>query len=93
LFCTGGNTNIDYITIASTGNGTDFGDLTTQSQGMAFTSDSITAVRCGGYDGGGFTNTMDSVTIASTGNATDFGDLTQTTYGFSACSDSHGGLS
>ena len=93
LFCTGGNTNIDYITIASTGNATDFGDLTTQSQGMAFASDSVTAVRCGGYDGSGYRNTMDSVTIATTGNATDFGDLTQATYGFAACSDSHGGLS
>ena len=93
LFCTGGNTNIDYITIASAGNATDFGNLTTASQGMAFVSDSITAVRCGGYDGSGFTNTMDSVTIATTGNAVDFGDITQTTYGFSGCSDSHGGLS
>ena len=85
--------SIRYITIASTGAAVDFGDLTTQSQGMAFTSDSITAVRCGGYDGSGFRNTMDSVTIATTGNATDFGDITQATYGFSACSDSHGGLS
>lgn len=93
LFCTGGNTNIDYITIASTGNAADFGDLTQQSQGMAFASDSITAVRCGGYNGSTYVNIMDSVTIATTGNATDFGDITQGTYGFAACSDSHGGLS
>lgn len=93
LFCTGGTNGIRYVTIASTGAAVDFGDLTTQSQGMAFASDSITAVRCGGYDGSGFRNTMDSVTIATTGNATDFGDLTQATYGFAACSDSHGGLS
>jgi len=93
LFCTGGSNTIKYITIASTGMAIDFGDLTTQSQGMAFVSDSITAVRCGGYDGSGFRNTMDSVTIATTGNATDFGDITQATYGFSGCSDSHGGLS
>ena len=93
LFCTGGNTNIDYITIASTGNASDFGDLTQSSQGMAFASDSITAVRCGGYNGSTYVNIMDSVTIATTGNATDFGDITQATYGFAACSDSHGGLS
>lgn len=92
LFCTGGNNSIRYITIASTGAAVDFGDLTTQSQGMAFMSDSITAVRCGGYDGSGYRNTMDSVTIATTGNATDFGDITQATYGFAGCSDSHGGL-
>jgi len=92
LFCTGDSNVIKYITIATTGTASDFGDLTTQSQGMAFVSDSITAVRCGGYDGSGFRNTMDSVTIATTGNATDFGDLTQATYGFSGCSDSHGGL-
>ena len=92
LFCLGGRVDINYITIASTGNATDFGDLTEQSQGMAFMSDKITAVRCGGYNGSTYINIMDSVTIASTGNATDFGDITQGTYGFSGCSDSHGGL-
>ena len=92
LFIPGGKVDIRYATIASTGGFVDFGDLTTQTQASGFTSDNITAVRVGGYNGSAVINVMDQVTIASTGNATDFGDLTQTTYGGVACSDSHGGL-
>jgi hypothetical protein len=82
---------ISYVTIASTGNATDFGDLT-QSKRLneAALSSNTRGVRGGGDSS---TNTMDYVTIASTGNATDFGDLLAANEGPSGCSSGHGGLS
>ena len=68
---------IEYITIASTGNATDFGDLTQATIGSGGASNSTRAIIVGGdRSGGENSNVMDYVTIASTGNATDFGDLT-----------------
>jgi hypothetical protein len=66
---------IGYVTISSTGNTTDFGDLLqTLGYGQA-TSSSTRVVHCGGYTGSAGVNTIQYVTTASTGNATDFGDL------------------
>jgi len=70
---------LDYVTIASTGNAADFGNLlsaTTQLTGCGSSTRGITG---GGQTGGSGTeiNVMQYVTIASTGNATDFGNLTQ----------------
>ena len=85
---------IDYITIASTGNATDFG-VTVSAGGIHFmTGTASTKVR--GVWAGGATPTyqdqMDYVTIATTGNGTDFGNLTATQVSKSGASDSHGGL-
>tara|TARA_Y100000591_G_scaffold182023_2_gene157187 strand:+ start:961 stop:3486 length:2526 start_codon:yes stop_codon:yes gene_type:complete len=67
---------IDYITIASTGNATDFGDLTVARGYMAGLSSSTRGVVGGGnISGDTYQNVIDFVTIASTGDATDFGDL------------------
>ena len=77
---------IDYITIASTGNATDFGDLTVARYGLAGTSSSTRAIFGGGA------NVIDYVTIASTGNATDFGDLLSNISYLAATSNVHGGL-
>ena len=73
---TGGYSNqIGYVTISSTGNTTDFGDLLeTNGFGMA-TSSSTRVVHCGGYTGTAGLNRIQYLTTASTGNATDFGDL------------------
>jgi hypothetical protein len=77
---------IDYVEISTTGNATDFGDLTTNSIYNGACSSSTRAVRGGGSSNagsGGATSsmeTMDYVTIASTGNAQDFGDLTTDRY-------------
>ena len=69
----GGSTNvIDYITIQTTGDATDFGDLTVDRYGLAACSDGTRGV----FGGGVTTNVIDYITIATTGNATDFGDLT-----------------
>ena len=65
---------IDYVTIASVGNATDFGDLT-QSRDSTATCSSTTRGLTAGGDGNSTFNIIDYVTIASTGNASDFGDL------------------
>ena len=63
---------IDYITVASAGNASDFGDLTRSvQQAGALASD--TRGLWGGGHVSGESNVIDYVTIASAGNATDFG--------------------
>ena len=88
-------TDIDFVTMASAGNATDFGDITVGRYAAASSSNGIRGVFMGGYmSPGASTNTIDFVSIATTGNALDFGDLTQgSTFGAgSGTSDSHGGL-
>jgi len=85
---------IDYVTIASTGNATDFGDLTQSASGQAGASSNVKAIRAGGEGSAGTFNNIDEVTIATTGNATDFGDLTLGRYNIDGgLSNAHGGLS
>ena len=67
---------IDYITIASTGNATDFGDLTVKVGGTGAFAGGSRGIWGGGEDGSNVTNVIGYITISSTGNATDFGDLT-----------------
>ena len=83
--------NMEYITFATEGNGTDFGDLTIARRSHGGMSNSIRGVFAGGYTPT-ILNTMDYITIASTGNATDFGDLLNIMRSHSCCSDVHGGL-
>ena len=85
---------IQYVTIASTGNASDFGDLTDTVSDAASNSNKILAVFAGGFDSSGSArgNHIDKVTIATTGNASDFGDLTGEKSNFSGCSNSHGGI-
>lgn len=72
------NKYIDYITMASTGNTSDFGDMTVGGiQGMGGASNTTRGVAFGGRTGGSVSsNVIAYVTVASTGDATDFGDLT-----------------
>jgi len=75
---------IDYINIATTGNATDFGDLTeVRDQRNGFSS-STRGIFFGGYNntngGTDDENTIDYITIATTGNAIDFGDTVVATY-------------
>ena len=86
--------NIDYITIASNGNATDFGDTITGG-GDHFTTGSASNKIRGGFGGSStptLLNTIAYITIASTGNAIDFGDLTAVEYNKAGASDNHGGL-
>jgi len=74
---------MEYITIASAGDVTDFGDLSQARAQVAPTSSSTRGVFAGGTTPNTSTavNTIDFITIASTGDATDFGDLTQARFG------------
>ena len=68
---------IQYITITSTGNAIDFGDLTRAVQSSASCASSTRGVWGGGTpDGSTAVNIIDYVTINTLGNAIDFGDLT-----------------
>ena len=70
--------NIDYVTVATTGNATDFGDLTTFKDNVAGNSNGTRATFSGGSTNTGSNvtlNNIDYVTVATPGNATDFGDL------------------
>jgi len=68
---------IQYVTIANTGNSTDFGDMSSSTDELAHMSSNTRGVIAGGSGGGGtYINTIEYVTIASTGNVTDFGDMT-----------------
>jgi len=82
---------LEYVTIASTGNTTDFGDMTVSAGARQGNSDSIKV-----FFGGGQTpsniNTVDQGTIATTGDLSDYGDLTQAVSRQGFASNSHGGL-
>ena len=67
----------DYITLASEGNGVDFGDLTELVGFCAGASSSTRGLRFGGALPSATTNTIDYVQIATTGSAVNFGDLTE----------------
>ena len=85
---------MEYITFSTTGNVTDFGDLTDDSQSSSGgTASSSTRGLIGlAYVHPAVVNTIDFCTIATTGNAADFGDLTRTGSGYGSLSNSTRGL-
>ena len=84
--------SIDFITTASTGNASDFGDIAS-SAGMGKTG--LSSKTIGLFGGGqGPINSIDAITIASAANATDFGDLTVARrFCNGGVSSAHGGIS
>mgnify|MGYP002622793862 CR=1 FL=1 len=66
-------TEIEYVTVETLGDTTDFGDSTQGRYGGGSVSSSTRGVWAAGYTNT-YVNTMDYVTIATTGNANDFGD-------------------
>ena len=89
----GADTNvIDYLTIASTGNALEFGELSVTLHNIGVCPSQTRAVFTGGYAPG--TNVISYVEIATLGNSQDFGDLTaaRSAGNDGASSDSHGGL-
>ena len=89
----GGYSNvIQYMTIQSSANGTDFGDL---DLGMAYAGQTSDATSKRGMHLGAYVNVGGSnlkigsisyITIDTPGNATDFGNLTTATERASGCS-------
>ena len=71
---------IDYVTIASTGDAIDFGDLPRTANSGTPLSSATRGIYAGGYyPSNNRDDQIDYFTIASTGNAADFGDLTSAT--------------
>ena len=72
---------IEYITIATTSNGRDYGDLTVARRRPIGMSNTTRGVWAGGSNAAPtpYLNEIDYNTIASLGNATDFGDVSGTT--------------
>ena len=87
---------IEFITLSTSGEVTDFGDATNTTG--AINNNSASNTIRGVYhnarasDGGTNLNTLEFITIATTGNATDFGDLNYAANSGCGLSDSHGGL-
>ena len=86
------NSALEYITIASEGNATFFGDITVKRNMLAAASNQTRGLFAGGYDTPVNYNIIDYITFSSTGNAIDFGDCVEEKRGTSGLSDSHGGL-
>ena len=97
VFCTGylggpshyaNKNNIDYVTIASTGNAQDFGDSVTPAYGLSTVNSTTRGIMAGGTNptpGGSQVNAMSFITISTTGNSLDFGDTHRTQYYTHSC--------
>ena len=83
---------IQFITIATTGNSIEFGDVTSGYQQMGGSSSTRAVIASGVGNPGSSQNIIEFVEIATTGNAADFGDCTARDENLGACSNGHGGL-
>ena len=78
---------IEFITIATQSNSTDFGNLTKVGSDIGTVSNGVRAVSAIGIESD-FSNAIDFFTIATTGNASDFGDVASGSYGAHAALES-----
>ena len=84
---------IDKVTISSTGNASDYGDLAVFTGGQrAACSNQTRGLVMGGMYQGIHNNTIEFMTIAQNGNSVDFGDLTTINVGASGVSNQTRGL-
>ena len=83
---------IDSITIASTGNATDFGDLIATITDSAASASETRAVFAGGDNNPVNVDTVQYIEFASKGNAVNFGEMNGVMKQAGATSDCHGGL-
>ena len=87
--------SIEFITMASEGNGIDFGNMSVGKVRGCSVADQTRCVFATGdeHPGPAATNIIEFILIASGGSTEDFGDMmTETQYAMGSCSDSHGGL-
>ena len=84
--------SMEFITIATTANGTDFGDLNNASRNIGGVSNQTRGLFAGGGDNPALIDVIDFFTIASTGDATDFGNLTDAKKGISGVGSPTRGL-
>ena len=66
---------IEFVTIATTGSISDFGDLLVRRMAVGGLNSSTRVLFCGGYSTPAKSNVIEYVEIATRGNATDFGDM------------------
>ena len=79
--------NMDYTTIATTGNATDFGDLTVASEGQKGVSSKTRGVFSGGsLPASPWWGALQAITIDTTANATSIGTQNSSAKGYSAAS-------
>jgi hypothetical protein len=83
---------IQYITISSTGDAIDFGDLSVGKNNLSACSSSTRGIIAAGFAAGTRYNIIEYITISSTGDAVDFGDLSVDKSNLSACSSSTRGI-
>ena len=83
---------IDMVTIASTGNATNFSDSAYQKGQGASCASATRGVTAGGVYNGVTQNTIDFFTMSSTANGLDFGDISITSRGVAACSSPTRGI-
>ena len=80
---------IEFVTMMSTGNSIDFGDMTSVRFANNSGSNATRGIICNGYNpspAGAVQNTAEFLTISTTGNTIDFGDTTQARYSsFGSC--------
>ena len=81
------STQIQYATIATTGNARNFGDLVTGRSSAAGLSSATRGLLGGGYVAPAGTSKIFSITIATLGDAVDFGDMTVAKYGRGSTTD------
>ena len=82
---------IDLITIATTGNASNFGDLSRQVRAHGGAESTTRGVFFGGtYPA--IQDTIDYITFSTTGDATDYGDLISVKMDFGSTGNGHGGL-
>ena len=67
---------MEFVTIATTSNSVDFGDLTVSRRSLDALSNETRGIWAGGTTNPAMSDVIDFATIATTGNATDFGNLT-----------------
>jgi hypothetical protein len=86
--------DIEFITISSTGNSTDSTfDLSVARHNLASLSSATRGIFIGGIGSPGSVNVIDYITIATIGNAQDFGDIRASAdQGLSACASSTRGI-
>ena len=82
---------IDYSTISTLGNTTDFGDISAGKQSMAACASRTRALNLGGYTTA-HENEIEYVTISVLGNITDFGNLTESKNRVAGCSNQTRGI-
>ena len=81
---------MQYITISTTGNATDFGNLLSATSSLAGFGNETRGIWAGGYVPSA-SDKIDYVTIASTGNAADFGNCVANVATAAGCaSQTHG---